>query len=97
VIQAKLKLEIITGYLLLVSFFAFIIYLVYEEREKKSAMERQELRWLEEQLLTNQTFVGLLNLTATGELIAGWTPKDYATYQKKRMEVTRLLQELKIM
>ena len=96
-IQAKLKLEIITGYLLLVSFFAFIIYLVYEEREKKSAMERQELHWIEEQLLTNQTFVGLLNLTATGELVAGWTPKDYATYQKKRMEVTRLLQELKIM
>lgn len=96
-IQAKLKLEIIIGYLLLVSFFAFIIYLVYEEREKKSAMERQELCWLGEQQLTNQTFVGLLNLTATSELVAGWTSKDYATYQKKRVEVTRLLQKLKIM
>ena len=37
-IQAKLKLEIIAGYLLLVSFFAFIVYLVHEEREKTSAM-----------------------------------------------------------
>lgn len=95
-IQAKLKLEIIAGYLLLVSFFVFIIYLVHEEWEKKSAIERQELRWQGERQLTNQAFVGLLDLTATGELVAGWTEEDYAAYRNKRVEVTTLLQELKM-
>lgn len=76
-IQAKLKLEIIAGYLLLVSFFACIIYLIHEEREKKSSMECQEMHWLEEQRLTNQTFIKMLNLATTGELIAGWTEEDY--------------------
>lgn len=41
-IQAKLKLEIMAGYLVLLSCLAFIICLVYEEREKKSVMERQD-------------------------------------------------------
>lgn len=44
-IQAKLKIEIMAGYLVLVSCFVFIICLVHEERGKKSAMERQELYW----------------------------------------------------
>ncbi len=95
-IQAKLKLEIIVGYLLLVSFFAFIIYLVHEERGKKTVMEYQELHWQEEQRLTNRTFVKLLDLTATGELVAGWTKEDYAAYRNKRMEATTLLQDLKM-
>ena len=96
-IQAKLKLEIIAGYLLLVSFFAFIVYLVHEEREKTSAMKQQELHWQKERQLTNRTFVQLLDLTATGELVAGWTEDDYVTYRNKHMEVSRLLQELKMM
>lgn len=95
-IQAKLKLEIIAGYLLLVSFFACIIYLIHEEREKKSSMECQEMHWLEEQRLTNQTFIKMLNLATTGELIAGWTEEDYTTYQNKCLEVISLLQKLKM-
>ena len=94
-IQAKLKLQILAGYLVLVSCFAFIICLVHEERGKKSAMERQELRWQGERRLANRTFVGLLDLTAMGELVSGWTEKDYADYRKKRMEVDSLLQALK--
>lgn len=81
-IQAKLKLQILAGYLVLVSCFAFIICLVHEERGKKSAMERQELRWQGERRLANRTFVGLLDLTAMGELVSGWTEKDYADYRK---------------
>ena len=95
-IQAKLKLEIIAGYLLLVSFFAFIVYLVHEDREIKSAMKQQELHWQKERQLTNRAFVQLLDLTATGELVAGWTEDDYVTYRNKHMEVSRLLQELKM-
>uniref|UniRef100_UPI00359C9D07 ATP-binding response regulator n=1 Tax=Bacteroides ovatus TaxID=28116 RepID=UPI00359C9D07 len=95
-IQAKLKLEIIAGYLLLVSFFAFIIYLIHEEREKKSSMECQKMHWLEEQRLTNQTFIKMLNLATTGELIAGWTEEDYTAYQNKCMEAISLLQKLKM-
>lgn len=94
-IQAKLKLEIMAGYLVLVSCLALIICLVHKEREKRSAMERQELYWQGERGLTDRTFVGLLDLTATGELVAGWTEKDYADYRKKRMEVDSLLQALK--
>ena len=95
-IQAKLKLEIIAGYLLLVSFFACIIYLIHEEREKKSSIECQEMHWQEEQRLTNQTFIKMLNLATTGELIAGWTEEDYTAYQNKCMEVISLLQKLKM-
>lgn len=95
-IQAKLKLEIIAGYLLLVSFFACIIYLIHEEREKKSSMECQEVHWLEEQRLTNQTFIKMLNLATIGELIAGWTEEDNTAYQNKCMEVISLLQKSKM-
>lgn len=95
-IQAKLKLKIMAGYLVLVFCLAFIIQLVHEERGKKSAMERQELRWQGARVLTNRTFIGLLDLTATGELVAGWTQEDHVAYHKKRTEVTALLQELRL-
>lgn len=95
-IQAKLKLKIMAGYLVLISCLGFIICFVHEEWEKKSVMEWQELRWQGERGLTNRTFIGLLDLTATGELVAGWTKEDYDAYCKKRMEVTALLQELKL-
>lgn len=94
-IQAKLKLEIIVGYLLLLSLFALVVCLVHEERGKKSSMERQELRWQGERRLTNRAFIRLLDLTATGELVVGWTREDYTAYCKKCTEVTALLQELK--
>lgn len=79
----------------MVSFFVFIIYLFHEERDKKSVMERQEIRWLGERQLTNRAFASLLDLTATGELVAGWTEDDHAAYRKKRTATTLLLQELK--
>ena len=94
-VQARLKLKILAGYLVLVSFFVFIIHLVHEERDKKSAMERQETRWQGERQLTNRAFVSLLDLTATGELVAGWTEDDHAAYRKKRTATAMLLQELK--
>ncbi len=96
-IQAKLKLEIIAGYLLLVSFFAFIIYLIHEEREKRKVVWNvREMHWLEEQQLTDRTFIKMLNLATTGELIAGRTEEDYTAYQNKCMEVISLLQKLKM-
>lgn len=94
-VQARLKLKILAGYLVLVSFFVFIIHLVHEERDKKSAMERQETHWQRERQLTNRAFAALLELTATGELVAGWTEEDHAAYRKKRKETAALLQELK--
>lgn len=94
-VQARLKLEILAGYLVLASFFAFIVYLVHEERSKKSAMERQEMHWQGERQLTNRAFVALLDLTATGELVAGWTQEDYGSYRKKRIATVALLQDLK--
>lgn len=94
-IQAKLKLEIILGYLIWVSFFVLIVCIVHEEKEKKSAMELQETLWQAERQQTTRTFLQLLDLAATGERIAGWTEADYATYRKQRMETTALLQGMK--
>lgn len=94
-IQAKLKIEILAGYLVLVSCFVFIICLVHEERGKKSAMEQQEAHWQGERQQTNQAFLCLLDLASTGELIAGWTEEDYAAYQEKRLATVTLLQNLK--
>lgn len=58
-------------------------------------MERQETRWQGERQLTNRAFVSLLDLTATGELVTGWTEDDHAAYRKKRTATAMLLQELK--
>lgn len=92
---SKLKLEIVAGYLLLAFIWVFILYLVYKEREEKNVMERREIYWRKERKLTNSTFIQLLDLAAMGELVSGWTLDDYTAYQKKRMKVTALLQNLK--
>lgn len=94
-IQARLKLEIITGYLIWVSFFVLIIHIVHDSWQKKSVMEQQEAHWQGERQQTNQAFLCLLDLASTGELIAGWTEEDYAAYQKKRVATVTLLQNLK--
>lgn len=94
-IQARLKLEIIIGYLIWIFFFVLIIHIVHDSWQKKSVMELQEARWQGEKQQTNQAFLCLLELASTGELIAGWTEEDYASYQKKRVATVTLLQSLK--
>nr|WP_195669972.1 hybrid sensor histidine kinase/response regulator [Bacteroides intestinalis] len=94
-IQAKLKLEIIIGYLIWVSLLALIVYIVHDGWQKKSVMERQEAHWQGERQQTNRAFLCLLDLASTGELIAGWTEDDYAAYRKKQVATVTLLQELK--
>lgn len=94
-IQARLKLEIIAGYLIWVSFFALIVCIIHDSRQKRSTMERQEAHWQGERQQTNRAFLSLLDLASTGELIAGWTEEDYAAYQKKRRTTVTLLQNLK--
>jgi len=94
-IQARLKLEIIIGYLIWISFFVLIVHIVHDSWQKKSAMELQEARWQGEKQQTNQAFLCLLELASIGELIAGWTEEDYASYQKKRVATVTLLQNLK--
>lgn len=93
-IQAKLKLEIIAGYLVWFSFFIAIIYIIYQERRNKSAMEQQETHWQGKRRETNRAFLHLLDLATTGELIAGWTEEDYAAYHEKRIATVRQLQAL---
>lgn len=94
-IQARLKLEIIIGYLIWVSFFVLIIHIVRDSWQKKSVMEQQEAHWQGERQQTNQAFLFLLDLASTGELVAGWTEEDYAAYQEKRLATVTLLQNLK--
>lgn len=94
-IQAKLKLKIMAGYLVLVFCLAFIIRLVHEELGKKSAMEQQETHWQGERRETNRAFLHLLDLATTGELITGWTEDDYAAYREKRIATVHQLQDLK--
>ena len=94
-IQARLKLEIIIGYLIWVSFFVLIIHIFHDSWQKKSVMEQQEAHWQGERQQTNQAFLCLLDLASTGELIAGWTEEDYAAYQEKRLATVALLQKLK--
>lgn len=94
-IQARLKLEIIIGYLVWVSFFVWIVCIIHDSWQKENAMELKEGYWLGERQKKNRAFLGLLDLTSTGELIAGWTEEDYDTYQKKRVATVTLLQNLK--
>ena len=90
-----MKLEIIAGYLIWVSFFALIVCIIHDSRQKRSTMERQEAHWQGERQQTNRAFLSLLDLASTGELIVGWTEEDYAAYQKKRRVTVALLQNLK--
>lgn len=94
-IQARLKLKIIAGYLIWVSFFVWIVCIIHDWQQKKGAMDRQEAHWQGERQETNRAFLGLLDLASTGELIAGWTEDDYTAYQKKRLATVTLLQNLK--
>ena len=94
-VQAKLKLEIIIGYLIWVFFLVLIIHIVRDGWQKQNVMERQESHWQGERLKTNQAFLCLLDLASTSELIAGWTREDYAAYRKKRVATVTLLQDLK--
>lgn len=95
-IQEKLKMEIIIGYLIWVSFFILIVYIVHDSWQKQSAMELQETHWQGKRQQTNQAFLSLLDLAHTGELIAGWTEEDYSVYQKKKVITVTLLQKLKV-
>lgn len=95
-IQEKLKMEIIIGYLIWVSFFILIVYIVHDSWQKQSAMELQETHWRGKRQQTNQAFLSLLDLAHTGELIAGWMEEDYSVYQKKRVITVTLLQKLKV-
>ena len=94
-IQAKLKLEIIIGYLIWVFFLVLIVYIVHDGWQKKNVMERLEAHWQGERQKTNRAFLCLLDLASTGELIAGWTEDDYAAYRKKQVATITLLQNLK--
>ena len=94
-IQAKLKLEIIAGYLIWLSFSVLIVCIIHDSRQKKSVMERQEAHWQGERSKTNQAFLSLLDLASTGELIAGWTEEDYAAYREKQAATVTLIQKLK--
>lgn len=93
--QAKLKLEIIAGYLIWISFFVYIILVVRQERQKNDDMERQEAHWQVERHETNHAFLHLLDLATAGELILGWNKEDYTAYREKRIATVKLLKELK--
>ena len=94
-VQAKLKLEIIIGYLIGVFFLVLIVHIVRDGWQKQNVMEKQESYWQGERLKTNRAFLSLLDLASTGELIAGWTQEDYAAYRRKREATAALLQNLK--
>ena len=94
-VQAKLKLEIIIGYLIWVFLLVLIVYIVHDSWQKKSLMEKQEAHWQRERQKTNRAFLCLLDLASTGELIVGWTEDDYAAYRKKQGATVTLLQNLK--
>lgn len=94
-VQAKLKLEIIIGYLIWVFFLVLIVHIVRDGWQKKNVMEQQESHWQGERQKTSRAFLHLLDLASTGELIAGWTREDYAAYRKKREATAALLQNLK--
>lgn len=94
-VQAKLKLEIIIGYLIWVFFLVLIVHIVRDGWQKKNVMEQQESHWQGERQKTSRAFLHLLDLASTGELIAGWTEGDYAAYHEKQKATVHQLQDLK--
>ena len=94
-VQAKLKLEIIIGYLIWVFFLVLIVHIVRDGWQKKNVMEQQESHWQGERQKTSRAFLHLLDLASTGELIAGWTVGDYAAYREKLIATVHQLQDLK--
>lgn len=90
-----LKIEIFSGYIILIFLLVLTICLFRKEQMKRNCLQQDEQELLHFWHLTGEAYAGLLDLATYGETVSVWDENDRSTYQKRRNEVCGILQSLK--
>ena len=91
----SLRLKILIGYVVLISFVAFTINFFRKELIKKNELQTVEKVLYQVHEMAENVYIGLLELASQAETAIVWETEDLAAYRIKRKEVCCMLQELK--
>ena len=90
-----LQLKIIAGYVLLLTLFGIIIFLVWLEHRKMEALNSGELLINQKRETVNRTFEKLLDYSFSDDFLLLRDNDKFDEYQMKRKVATNTLNELK--
>ena len=90
-----LQLKIIAGYVLLLTLFGIIIFLVWLEHRKMEALNSDELLINQKRETVNRTFEKLLDYSFSDDFLLLRDNDKFDEYQMKRKVATNALNELK--
>lgn len=92
----SIKLKLITGYILLVTLFVFVLFLIYCERDKLIAISIQAKELSEQRHQMEQVIIQLLDLSYYSEQMVGVHKDDLTTYNSKKDSVVSSLEALRL-
>ena len=90
-----LKLKISFGYAVLVLLLAFIVYQFRQEQMQRHTLRKEEKELVAIHRLTENSYIGLLDLSTHAETAVTWDDDDLREYSRKRRGVCDSLQLLK--
>lgn len=89
-----LRVKIFTGYLTLISLLVLLVHLFRQEQMKRSDIRSDEREQARIHQLTEQVYIGLLELSAYGETAIVWDSLDLQSYRSRRIETCDALRSL---
>lgn len=92
----SIKLKLVTGYILLVTLFVFVLFLIYFERDKLIAISIQAKELSEQRHQMEQVIIRMLDLSYYSEQMVGVHKDDLATYNIKKASVVSSLEALRL-
>ena len=90
-----LKLKIFLGYAILVLLSAFIVYQFRQEQMLRHTLRKEEKELVAIHSLTENSYIGLLDLSTHAETAVTWDDDDLREYSRKCHRVCDNLQFLK--
>jgi len=90
-----LKLKIFLGYAILVLLSAFIVYQFRQEQMLRHTLRKEEKELVAIHRLTENSYIGLLDLSTHAETAVTWDDDDLREYSRKCHRVCDNLQFLK--
>lgn len=89
-----LRVKIFTGYLTLISLLVLLVHLFRQEQMKRSDIRLDEREQARVHQLTEQVYIGLLELSAYGETAIVWDSLDLHSYRSRCIEICEALRSL---
>ena len=89
-----LRVKIFTGYLTLISLLVLLVHLFRQEQMKRSDIRSDEREQARVHQLTEQVYIGLLELSAYGETAIVWDSLDLQSYRSRRIGTCDALRSL---